>query len=66
LLDPTGTGFGFGDDGEAGPLEQPSRRSAEGAVVVDDQNAMIHRLIVPARTPNQGVASPTLFRRSRR
>ena len=66
FLDPAGAGSGFGDDGEAGSLEQPSRRSAEGAVVVDDENAMIHRLIVPARAPIHGVASPTLFRRSRR
>ena len=66
FLDPTGAGFGFGDDGEAGPLEQLSRRSAEGAVVVDDENAMIHLLIVPARAPTHGVASPTLFRRIRR
>ena len=42
LLDPTGAGSGFGDDGEAGPLEQLSRRRAEGAVVVDDENATIH------------------------
>ena len=64
--DPTGAGLGFGDDGEAGSLEQLSRRSAEGAVVVDDENAMIHLLIVPARAPTHGVASPTLFRRIRR
>ena len=46
---PLGAGSGFGHDDEAGPLEQLSRRSAEGAVVVDDENATIHRLIVPAR-----------------
>ena len=60
LLDPTGAGFGFGHDDEAGPLEQLSRRSAEGAVVVDDENAPVHRLIVPAGAPTRGVASPTL------
>ena len=43
-----------------------SRRSAEGAAVVDDEHAMIHVLIVPARAPTHGVASPTLFRRIRR
>ena len=61
----TGTGSGLGDDGEAGPLQQLSRRSTEGAVVVDDENAMIHRLIVPARAPVHGVASPTLSRCNR-
>src|SRR4029079_11326965 len=61
LLAPTGAGLGLGDDGEAAPLEQLSPRRPEGAVVVDDENATIHLLIVPARAPTHGVASPTLF-----
>ena len=66
FLDPAGAGFGFGDDDEAGPLEQLSRRSAEGAVVVDDENAMIHLHDRASRAPTDGVASPTLSRRIRR
>ena len=48
LPDATRAGSGFGHDDEAGSLEQPSRRRAEGAVVIDDENAASHRLIVPA------------------
>ena len=66
FLDPTGAGFGFGDDGEAGPLEQLSRRSAEGAVVVDDENAMIHLLIVPARRSDPWCSQPHSFSPLRR
>ena len=61
FLDPTGAGVGFGDDGEAGPLEQLSRRGAEGAVVVDDENAMIHLLIVPARVRSMVWPAPLFF-----
>ena len=39
---------GLGHDDEAAPLEQLSRRCAEGAVVVDDEHAPAHGRIVPA------------------
>ena len=61
FLDPTGAGLGLGDDGETGPLEQLSGGGAEGAVVVDDENTILHRLIVPARAPINGVTSRLFF-----
>src|SRR5438034_6659877 len=51
---------GFCHDGEAAPLEQLSRRCAEGAVVVDDEHAPAHGRIVPSVATQGSVASPTL------
>lgn len=53
---------GFGDDDETGPFEELASCCAEGAVVVDDQDAQGHCWIVPAVAAQRSVANPTLSR----
>jgi hypothetical protein len=52
------TGPGFRNDDEAVALEEPARNRAEGAVVVDDEDAPRNGRIVTEQSALRSVASP--------